>query len=79
MESANALDMLILPLFQCTAGIFAAFGVIHLIQVAFGRLFGPETRDELEPSTGRSTFARTFRPASSRADRAHSRPVGVSR
>ena len=46
MDSANAFDMLILPIFQCTAGIFATFPILHGLQVGLSQWFGHPVRRE---------------------------------
>ena len=44
METANAFDMLILPMLQCTAGMFVTFPILHGIRVGLGRMFGGSGR-----------------------------------
>jgi hypothetical protein len=39
METANAFDMLVLPVLQWFAGIFVTFPLLHGIRVGLGRLF----------------------------------------
>ena len=46
METANAFDMLILPILQWFAGIFATLPILHGIRVGIGRLFGRPARAE---------------------------------
>ena len=79
METANAFHMLILPVLQCTAGILAAFAMIHLAQVASGFLYASGPR--LEPSRlGKgSPHAASYRPATGRHDRPNARHLGLYR
>lgn len=44
MDPANAFDVLILPILQCTAGIFATFPILHGMQVGLDQLFGTSRR-----------------------------------
>jgi hypothetical protein len=40
MDTGNAFDMLILPIIQCMAGIFATFPILHGMQVGIDHLRG---------------------------------------
>lgn len=44
METANAFDMLILPMLQWFAGAIATFPILHGIRVAVGSLFAAPGR-----------------------------------
>jgi hypothetical protein len=46
METANAFDMLILPMLQWCAGTVATLPVLHGIRVVIGKLFGDSDRAE---------------------------------
>jgi hypothetical protein len=46
METANAFDMLVLPVLQWFAGIVATFPILHGIRVGLGRLFSESKSGE---------------------------------
>jgi hypothetical protein len=46
METANAFDMLVLPMLQCFAGAFVTFPILHGIRVGLSRMFGESTDHE---------------------------------
>jgi hypothetical protein len=75
MGTANAFDMLILPMFQCTAGIFATFALIRLFQVTLGFFLASLQFSEAEPFSPRPRITHPYRPASPRADPAHARAL----
>ena len=49
MESANAFDMLILPILQYFAGIVASFSILQGIGVGLGRLLEGPGRRQTRP------------------------------
>jgi hypothetical protein len=46
METSNAFDVLIVPILQGFAGIFATFPILHGIRVAVGNHFRRQGRPE---------------------------------
>jgi hypothetical protein len=46
METANAFDILILPILQSLAWVFATFPILHGIRVAVGRQLAQHGRPE---------------------------------
>jgi hypothetical protein len=79
METANAFNMLILPVFQCTAGIFAFFAVIRLFQIVLEDRIKTPRSSEPETTDHRPVVVLPFRPALTRANRDRTRSLSVSR
>ena len=79
METSNAFYMLILPVLQCTAGIFAAFAMIHLVRVVSGWLYSAAIGPEPSRLDERSAYANSYRLGSARSDRPHAQHLGVYR
>ena len=50
MESANAFDMLILPMLQWFAGIFATFPILHGVRVGLGRIVAQTGSAKSDPA-----------------------------
>jgi hypothetical protein len=46
METANAFDMLVLPMLQWFAGVFVTFPILHGIRVGIGQLIAQPDRAE---------------------------------
>ena len=79
MATANFFDLLILPIFECTAGIFATFAIIKAVGAVIGYLLEPRRVPDVgafEPRANRPAAYRTFSP---RTHRAHSRSAGFDR
>jgi hypothetical protein len=79
METANAFNLLILPMFQCTAGILAFFAMIRLIQIALDdRITSTRSSEPVPPRRGSAVVFR-LRPVAIRADRGRTTALNVSR
>jgi hypothetical protein len=77
--TANAFDLLILPIFQCTAGIFAFFAVIRLLQIVLDDRIESPRSSEPTAIDHRPAVVLPFRPAWTRANRSRARTLNVWR
>jgi hypothetical protein len=71
--------MLILPVLQSMAGIFAVFAMIHLARVAFGRLRATESLPAPRRLEKELSYTASYRLVPTRSARAHARPLGLYR
>jgi hypothetical protein len=55
MQTANAYNMLILPMLQYTLGIIATFSILHWIGAGVGRLVGQTNHRDTRSYRNRST------------------------
>ena len=69
MGTANAFHMLVLPILQCMALIFASFAAIRLIQIACDALIEIGLHREPERVVKRLPYSPRYRMVSTRADR----------
>ncbi len=79
MGTANAFNMLILPVLESTAGIFAVFAMIHLLRVAFGRLRATESAPEPRRLGKGLPYTASYRLVPTRSARPPARPLGLYR